>query len=399
MPARIRELRVGSKDQAGRLSEMERIRVLHIYETLGVGGGEKLLLSMLRRIDRQHFDTIACCLAARGPLGSEVEALGGRAIALNRLKNKHDWGVVFDLARLIRRERTDIVHVHLYNRASAYGRIAALLAKVPVIVATEHSLVTNRSCRERIAFRLLARHTDRIIANSVATRDYSSSSQHVNPDKYAVIYNGVEPSDFDVHETKPELREALSFAGYGQLVISVGRLVEVKGHRHLLEAVPLVLKQHPATGFLIVGDGPLEQDLKDQAQRLGIGRNIIFLGARSDVPKLLKAAELYVLSSLMEGFGLTIVEAMMSGLPVVATKVGGVPEIADEGRASILVPPRDPQSLAAAISRLLTDDERRRQMGQVGRAHALAHFTARRYVSDVEELYLSLLTKKSIRYS
>jgi len=375
---------------------MTKINVLHIFMNLQVGGAQEIFLTQLKYIDRTKFHIIVCCLNGRGSLVSEVEKLGNRVICLNRLNRRNDIQAIFELLKLIRQNNIDIVHTYLYSRTSFYGHIAALMARTPVIIAAEMGSPSKKSLKKRISDRLLARFTDQIIALSEATRSSAAKELGVGLNKITVIYPGVDIGKFTIRETKREVRNALNLPHDVPIIGIVARLDPVKGHEYLLDAMLRVWNFIASAKLMIVGAGPLEESLRSRVERLGLSKQVMFMGMRRDIPQLLKAMDIFVLPSLQEGFGMALLEAMVMGLPVIATNVGGIPEVVDDGKTGILVPPRDPDALSEMILVLLKDEKQRHRMGMLGKEKALSQFTAQHSVAQLQALYESLLQIKGI---
>jgi glycosyltransferase involved in cell wall biosynthesis len=226
--------------------------------------------------------------------------------------------------------------------------------------------------------------TDLILANSEAVKQDVVRQERVAPSKVRVIYNGIESSRYAV-EADQALRSSLGIPD--RTVGVVARLVDYKGHRFFLEACPEIRRRHPAVTFLLIGDGPDRSELEDYVRTLGLERSVRFLGSRPDIPELLSVLDVVVLPSLEEGFPNAVLEAMAAGRPVVATRVGGVPEAVVHEKTGLLVPPRDPSALADAVNCLLGDAGRRADMGRMGQKRVSEFFSLSRLVGEMEDLY------------
>jgi glycosyltransferase involved in cell wall biosynthesis len=297
------------------------------------------------------------------------------------------------LWRLFRRERPLVVHTHT-SKAGAVGRLAAWLARVPVVIHTPHGHVfygyygRGMSWLVQWAERILARITDRIV-----TLTDRGAHEHVQfhiagPDKFVTIPSGIAlPLFRSIQVDRAAKRKELGLPPGGLAIGTVGRLVPIKGHAWLLKAIPLVLAEFPHALFVVIGDGPLSCRLQGLAQDLGIGRSVVFLGAREDVPECLAALDLFVFPSLNEGMGRALIEAMATGLPVVASSVGGIPDIVTGGTDGLLVPPCDEKALAAAILTLLRDRRRMAVFGEAAKKRVGERFDAGSMVRAIERLY------------
>jgi sugar transferase (PEP-CTERM/EpsH1 system associated) len=347
--------------------------VAHVTFGLDVGGLERLLIEFGRHADRERFELHFVSLGTRGVLAGEIEALGWPVLALDEPTGLH-LGLVPRLTRFFRGWGADVVHTH-ENRALFYAAPAARLARVPRVVHTRHGLSFGASRREQQAFPYLARLVDRVVCIS---DDCAADSVRagVHPGRVQTIWNGIDLSRFAYTGPQDD----------GPLVI-VARLNPVKDIGTLLRALAIAIREEPSLRLEIAGDGPSRAELEQAAHALGLEAAVRFLGEVQDVPAVLRRARAFVLSSVSEGISLTLLEAMARGLPIVATRVGGNPEVIVDDETGWLVPAGDPDALAGAILRLWRDPERGRQMGQAGRHRVEQHFEIRRMVADYEEIY------------
>jgi len=380
--------RAGARGAPVRLN---RLRILHLITRLPVGGAERLLVDIVRHLPREQFESLVCCIQDRGELAGEVEAAGIPLLCLERMRSRRfDWRAVRDLARLMRRERIGVVHAHLYH-ANLYGRLAALGAGVPAI-ATVHNTYTRTKLHRRWLNRLLARASARVVAVSDDIRRDVLRHDGVPEDKIATIQNGIDLSRVASTMTREAARARL---GLDEQVLAVGcvaRLEEQKGHRFLLEALALLRRQGPPPSrpvkLVAAGDGRLRGELQAQAQSLGLGEMVSFLGTRSDVADILRALDVYVMPSLWEGLSLALLEAMAAGLPVIATDVGGVSQVLGAGSGGVKVAPGDARALAAAI-RQLSDEPRERLAlrGEQARQRVRAEFSLDAMIGRLTAIY------------
>jgi glycosyltransferase involved in cell wall biosynthesis len=301
------------------------------------------------------------------------------------------------LYRLIRRERPDIVDTHT-AKAGFLGRLAARLAKVPVVVHTYHGHVLHgyynrfKNSALRRMERTLARFTTCLIAVDEQVKRDLLAYGVAPPGKIAVIPYGLHLEPFLACEAyKGDFSREMGLADGTKLVGIVGRIFPIKNHRLFLDAAALVSKQEPATRFVIVGDGTLRPEMEQHADSIGITERIIFTGWRRDLPRIYADLDLLAVTSNNEGTPFSAIEAMASGCPVVATRVGGLPDLIDEGQTGYLVPRGDAHAVAAAMLRLLRAPEAVRRMGETARARVKDCFPVRRLIQDTEELYLELL--------
>lgn len=306
------------------------------------------------------------------------------------------------LVSFIRRERPHIVHTHT-SKAGLLGRLAARMAGVPVVVHTYHGHVLQGYFNPRTTRLLrrleqaLARATDRIVAVSEEVRRDLIAYGVAPPEKIEVISLGLDLEPFlHCHERAGEFRSEVGLTNGARLVGIVGRLFPVKNHRLFLDAASRLVQQHLSPHFVVVGDGTLRSEMEQYAIALGLANRVIFTGWRQDVTRIYADLDVLVVSSDQEGTPVAAIEAMASGLPIVATRVGGLAGIVNDGESGYLVPPRDPDALADAIDRVLRHPGTAGRMGQAGRAIARSRYTHERLVSDMQLLYQSLLQQKGI---
>jgi glycosyltransferase involved in cell wall biosynthesis len=349
-------------------------RVVHVSFGLDVGGQERLLVELARHADRARFDLRFVSLGERGPLAGECEACGWPVEALGAPEGLRP-GLLLRLAGRFRRWRPDVVHTH-DNRALFYAAPAARLARVPRVVYTRHGPLDAISRREAAAFPYLARLVDRFVCVSADVAALSAR-EGVAPARIRTIRNGIDLRRFAYAGPRP--------AGP---VVAVARLSPEKDLATLVRAAARAAPQDPELRVEVAGDGACRPALRRLAEELGLAGRVAFLGTVRDVPALLAGAGLFALPSRTEGIALTLLEAMACALPVVATRVGGTPEVVVDGQTGLLVPPADPAALAAALLRLRRDPEWGRRLGAAGRRRAEQLFDVRRMVAEYEALYL-----------
>jgi glycosyltransferase involved in cell wall biosynthesis len=367
----------------------DRIPILYLITELSTGGAQAALLHLLEGLDRERYTpTVACLYNGDGAVAREIRALGIDVFDA-QMRRKIDLLALLRLYRHIRRVCPAILHTSLFH-ANLPGRILGRLAGVPVIICSERTMAMEGEWRYRFN-RWTIGLVDCVIAVSANVRDFCVSHIGLPPEKLGVIYNGVQ-----VPETSASPREARAKLGLpldGQVIGTVSRLYLVKGIDFLIRA----LAQMDDAALAIVGDGPERAALETLADTLGVAGRIHWTGHRRDVPTLLPAFDLYVQPSLHEGMSNTILEAMAAGLPVVATAVGGTPEVVDDGVTGLLVPPRDPDALAGVIVRLLRDLDLRRKMGRAGQERVRRHFSLEQMVRQTQALYERLLKTRGVQ--
>jgi len=320
----------------------------------------------------------------------------GVPVTMLRHRSNGFLSTLRDLLRLIRERRVAILHTHEFFMNSL-GLVASRLTGVP-LVATAHgkSYYADR-LRRRVAYRLVGRYASRMVAVSEDVKRFLEQRAGVSSDRIVVVPNGVPVHDPPSYERVSKLRKDLDLNEHTRVIGTVGSLYPVKGHTYLIDAAVPVVRRFPDVVFLVVGRGGLRDELEAQAQRLGVASRFHFLGHREDVRDLLGVCEVFVLPSLSEGMPLSILEAMAAGIPAVATRVGGVPEVIEDGKAGILVPPADSHALAKGIATLLEDRTLATKMGNSAREVVARRFCLTRMVQAYQEIYASLLRKRGGR--
>lgn len=362
-----------------------RIRVVEVLATGTNGGAQEHVLGLLTRIDPTRYDVHVLSLSP----GSTVRKLQRSGISVTVIDEPDDAIATGAVAALLAELRPEIVHSHMYRAELVGTRAAIALGEIgrprPYIVSTVHSS-RIRSEEDRRVLRLLTPRIDRLIAVS---RSIVEKLQHEGRDTAptSLIHNGVDLERYDHQEPCCTLREEYDLPSEGPIVGVVARLEPEKGHATLLEAWPSVLAAVPDATLLVVGEGSRREALEALAHELGVAERVVFTGRRDDVPAVTAALDVAVLPSYREAQGLTILEAMALSRPIVASNVGGIPEMVEDGITGLLVPAHDPDALGAAIVRLLRDHPLADTLGRAG--HDLVHdkFCIERMVAAVEQIY------------
>jgi glycosyltransferase involved in cell wall biosynthesis len=358
------------------------LKVCHVSLTLKTGGLERILADLAHHHLPERCEPTFLALREIGRFGEEIRALG-RHVAV--LKDQSRFGGLREMARFFREHQFDIVHTH-NTYPHIYGTIAARWAGVPVVVQTRHGQRAGHGWKSSLQYRWAARWTDRIITVSDDAAGLCVTADRIPAAKVTRIWNGIDLSQFRFTGPSTDL-----------VAIAVARLSAEKDFPTLLRAMALVVPRVPTLRLKIVGDGPERAALESLADELHLRNNIEFLGERRDVPQLLTQAGFFVTSSLTEGISLTLLEAMAVGLPVVATSVGGNPEIVVDGETGRLAPAANPTALAAAIVAMCEDRAQWPAFGRAGCERAAAHFDIHRMARDYEDLYETIIETKRHR--
>jgi glycosyltransferase involved in cell wall biosynthesis len=329
----------------------------------------RIVATLATALDRTQYHLHCCFLRGKGPLCTELERIGVPTHVVGWDGTRHDPAAALNFLRYLRRGRFSLFHQH---GGGLVGRWLARAAGVKVNVLHVHTAVSERSGLKPV--RVSPRAADAVIATS------SAVARCVRDTCAAVIYPGV---------------EVLSNGGVpvksGYVIGTAARLVPVKGIEYLIRAAGLVREQIPQARLQIAGCGPAQAQLQAEVCQLGLDGCVEFLGWQTPLQPCFEAWDVFALPSLEEAFGLAALEAMVAGLPVVGTAVGGIPELVLDGSTGWLVPPRDPQSLAARLTQLLRDPQLRREMGFAAQARARSQFSSECMIQSIRTIYDSLL--------
>lgn len=358
------------------------MRIVHLVIGGEVAGGQLVALS-LADAARDHGHDVSFVSPTGGAFVGRAEAAGFR-VRIVPLGGALDARSLIRLRRALRKERADILHTHAHFSVNVLGRMAARLAGAAVVghAHIENVFRSGRAARraQLAVDNATARLCARILAVSEATRE-SLVGQGYPAGRVEVVPNGI-----DVTEATPRRPEGVP-AG-AQVLLLVGRLAAVKGQRELIGALPSLPEAVAVlVGLELEGDATFVSGLKQEAARLGVADRVLLTGYRADVPELLAGADIFVLPSYAEGLPVTILEAMAQARPVVATSVGGTPELVVDGETGVLVPPGDVDALSRALAHLLADPDRRRALGEAGRRRVLERFSARAAAERVLAVY------------
>lgn len=363
------------------------LRVLHTITGMRTGGAERLVVAAASGLPRAEFESAVCCLAERGPLADEAERAGVPVWCIGAFPGLRHPFAFRRLVRTIRSFRPHIVHTHLQS-ANLYGRLAARVAGVPIIVATEHNVYASKPWRYILVERMLARRTQALVAVSSEVRRSLAAQLHVDPGAIHLIHNGV-PTRCPSLAGVAVLRSRMPAAG--ELVLgSVASLTPKKGLIFLIRALAVMAKRGRRFTLVLAGDGPERRGLESLALDLGVSDRVLFLGDYPHVEDVLDVIDVFVLPSLVEGLPLALLEAMSAGVPVIATRVGGVPEAVVCETNGLLVEPGAAEPLADAIERLADSPDLRRTLGERARETVSEHFTERQYLTALSSLYKEL---------
>lgn len=380
----------------------ERTNVLSLIKGLGSGGAEKLLEMSLGYLNQRDFHyQVAYYLPKKNALVPKFEEAGIRTHCFN-ISRPYDPRSLWKLARFLRKEDVEILHIHSPSLA-VYGRLAGRLAGVKAIIYTEHNIVDRYHPLTKMFNVLTYPMNDVTIAISDAVSRSIIKWKTVRKTHVYTILNGIDYAAIKTLEIdRQAIRESLGIKGRQLVVGTVAHIQPQKGYPYLIEAARLVLEHYPDTTFIIVGGEKHRGDrqkLEEIVKEKGINDHIIFAGARSDALRVMASFDIFVLPSVWEGFGIVFLEAMALGKPVIGTRVGGIPEIIEDGVNGYLVEPQNPRQIADKIMLLLGDSSLRSRMGEKGRQRVEDKFCIEDMVSSVEGIYRSTLAARETRKS
>jgi len=361
-------------------------RIVYVITELDVGGAEKAMCRLAAGIDRTRFEPRVVALTGRGPLGDELARAG---IPVDWLDMRSALGLssaALRLASLLRKHNADIVHSFLFH-ANMVGRLAAKIAGTPGVISSIRVAETRRHhwWFDRATKSFVGRYT----CVCEAVRREAIRRLRVPEERVITIYNGVEPPLVD--RSRRQVREELGIADEDFLFAFVGRLTEQKAPGDFLEAAARVNTDNPRTAFVLVGGGPLDARSRDLSEKLGVGRCVRFLGWRPDAADVMAASDALVLTSRWEGLPNVVLEGMALGKPIVASAVGGCPELVDPGQTGCLVPPGEIAEFARVMLDLCGNRERARDLGRRGREVALRMFPMSQMIEANQSQYEWLL--------
>jgi glycosyltransferase involved in cell wall biosynthesis len=357
-----------------------------------VGGAEEMVLNLVRHLP-PRFEPSVACIHEAGPIGEEIRRTGvpfsvlgltpgvSRPLDVLRLRDAlHTWSPT-------------IVHTFLLT-GSLYGRFAAMMAGVPIVIGTEVNIYEKKRPLHARIERWLMKGTDAVVASAESVKDHYVSQVDADADKVDVIYNAVDFAQLEAAMTRDAFRASIGVPLDAPVAGIIARLTEQKAHRVLFDAMtnaPL-----SALHLVVVGDGELRDDLRSRAESLGIAGRVHFLGARRDLGNILAAIDIFAMPSYWEGLPLSMVLAMGAGLPVVASRVAGIPEVVKDRVSGLLVDAGDAGQLARALAALAQDGRLRARLGDAAKAFVLPRFGIDGYVASITALYDRLLAAKGL---
>ncbi len=383
---------------------MKKIKILHIQVLPIMSGVQKAMLDILERLDRNKYAITILC-NAEGELTEAAARLNINIIILPELRREinplFDVFAFIKLFRLIKKNRFLLVHTHS-SKSGFIGRLAARAAGVRCVVHTVQGFAFHEYSSRLSTFmiglmeRIAGLVTDRIIFVNQYDRKMALKMKLTSAEKMITIPNGIDLSQFNVTEPLPVPADLVGIVKRGGIVGMVARLWEQKAPQDFIRSIPVVVNTIPDAKFLVIGDGHLKDKLVKLSQELNISDHVLFLGWRQDVKALLKLLDVFVLTSLWEGLSVSILEAMASGKPVVATNIKGNNELVVDGETGFLVPAKNPQMVGEKVLYLLMNRTLAQKMGLKGYQRVRENFSIQTTIGKINQLYDTLLMKNLI---
>lgn len=390
----------------------QRINILLVNKFREIGGSEVFLLELIRNLNRRKYRPVlsligdtcdeAYRILAKEDIKLYDDLFRNKAkndSGLDRLfspqgrKSPYDVTAIFRLARILKKEKIDILFYLDKHAALNLAPPAAFLAATPVLVGSFHTPGLRFSLIEKLLFPL----TDIAVATSRFHREYLLEHLAIPPDKIRIINNGISPGRFTEVTNANRTKEMLGIPDPSPVGLIFSRLVPEKGHVIFLKCVRKVLESQSDAHFLVVGTGPERERLEALSKELNLAPNVHFLGFRDDIDLLLSISDFTVLASYSEFFPYTILESMLMGVPVIATRVGAIPEMIVHNRTGRLVPAGDADQLGEAIMDFIKDPARMQEMGKNARDHVLNHLTSEHMAAGFEDLFDHLVAARGIQ--
>lgn len=368
----------------------KKLCTVHIETGMNSLGGPTQVVYLVDGLIRRGHEANLICPAGSG-IHQEMLAAGLPVVPI-RFRNELDITLFFKILSFLRKSQPDIVHLHSRRGADFWGGIAARICKTSAVILSRRvDYPINNRFISKLKYGYLC---DKIITVSNAIREILIAGG-VEPSKIVCVHSTIDASVYG-NGGDGLLRKELGIPEDALLIGIIAQLIERKGHKYLFEAFPTVLKKCPNARLLVLGKGVLLPKLKQHAERLGIADKVIFAGFRRDIPRILSELDLLVHPAIMEGLGVAILQAMAAGLPVIATPVGGIPEVVRDGVSGLLIPPKDSDALGQAILSILPYPDVRRHMGEEGRRIVREQFSVDRMVDRTLRVYEEVLVSKGI---
>lgn len=370
-----------------------KTKILYFITGLKTGGAEMVLYNLIKGLNKDKFEPIVVSIIPIGEIGEKIQSLGIKVLSLNA-RFRYNPLIILKLALIFHKAKPKILHSHLFH-ADFLGRVIGKIYKVPVIISTIHSTYLGGFWANKL-LQITNNLTDVVTVVSQKIGAEMINLKAVSSDKLRVIYNGIDLNVFfrQNEERKNKIRKDIGIQENEKVLISVGRLAKEKGYLYLIEAIKILKEEGFDIKLLIIGEGGERHKLERKIKELDLENNILLLGKKENIADYLSTFDVFILPSLWEGFSVVILEAMACELPIIATSVGGVPEIVQDGYSGFLVPTKDPLALAGKIDYVFhLSLEQRGALGRNGRRIVEKSFSLEKMIRNYEKLYEEFLSK------
>jgi len=357
--------------------------VLHLIESSETGGAETVVISLVENLDRNRYRSFVCLLSD-GWLNTQLQRRGIETMVISQPRSV-DFLWIYRVYRTLRDRSIHVMHSHEFA-TNVYGSLLSLVSGIPIVTTAHGKNYYAEKWRRRLAYRFAARQST-MVAVSEDLKRFLTQRVGIPPGNIRVVHNGIDLHRYALSERHSTTRKDLGIDARQPVIGTVGNLFAVKGQTYLLRACAVVARDFPDFVLLVAGEGGQLGALEDEARSLGIGGNVKFLGFREDVPYLLQAMDVFVLPSLSEGLPLSILEALALQKPIVASNVGGIPEVVKDGVTGYLVPSKDPKALAEKIILLLHHPQVAADFVKEGRKRVEEAFSLEQMIQEYQSLY------------
>ena len=365
--------------------------ILFLDSIFFLGGAERVTYDLVHRLDRERYRPVLCTLYEPGPVG-EWFIRDGFRFYQRLISFAYDVRALWRLGRIIVREQIGLIYLINQPLTMFWGLLASKWHHIPIISVVHNTFFGGETPKSRVT-RMLMTRADAIVAVAEMQREHLVRNERMPESLVRVIHNGIDLAHFQPRVGREEQRRSLGLDPMGPVVGIVGRLVHLKGLDIFLQAAKAVLKDLPATQFLIVGDGPEGESLKNLSRALGVESSVFFLGRRDDIADLIQVFDIAVLCSRTEALPMVILEYMALAKPVIATRVGSVPELVIDEETGLVIHAEDAKGLVDALLALLRQPGRAKQMGLAGRERVQSSFLVSNTVQKTQQLFSELLRR------
>jgi sugar transferase (PEP-CTERM/EpsH1 system associated) len=368
-------------------------RILYLVDNFAEGGAANVVFHLISALDKNRFVPVLGCLDGVGLLGERLKKAGVTVEFLARRPGL-DTGLFGRIIRLIRKEKIDLIHAHQYA-AFFYGSLAALSTGFRNILFTEHGRIHPDFVRPKrvMVNKLVIPFIPPVVAVSRSVQNSLVCYEKIPRKRIKIVVNGIDLKRFQTKGVRKVIRENFGISQTESVIAIVARLCDYKNHENLIRSLAIAHQKNSHIKLLIVGDGPMREELETLTGNLGLKSKVIFTSVRQDIPDILNAVDMVALCSYYEGTSITILEAMAAGKPVIASRIAGNPDVVKDQKTGILVSPDDPKEIAGAVIRLAGSPDLRKEMGQAGYRRCLKYYTVERMAGEYQNLYSRILEK------